>query len=53
MNPETAVERFKMPFAQSASKGERHFEAHPMDECFMFTPGEQSIRSSFDWCSGR
>jgi len=32
MNPETAVERFKMPFALSASKGERHFEAHPMGE---------------------
>ena len=28
----TAVERFKIPFAQSLSKGEREFESHPMGE---------------------
>ena len=25
-----AVARFEIPFAQSASKGERHFESHPI-----------------------
>jgi len=26
----SAVERFKIPFAQSLSKGERDFESHPI-----------------------
>jgi hypothetical protein len=32
MNLKTAVERFKIPFALSLSKGEWDFEAHLMDE---------------------
>jgi len=32
MNLKTAVERFKIPFAPSPSKGERDFESHPMGE---------------------
>jgi len=32
INLKTAVERFKIPFALSLSKGEREFESHPMGE---------------------
>jgi hypothetical protein len=32
LNLKTAVERFKIPFALSLSKGERDFESHPLGE---------------------
>jgi len=41
MNLKTAVERFKIPFALSLSKGERDFESHPMGE-------RRKNRSCFD-----
>lgn len=49
MRLKTAVERFRIPFALSLSKGGRDFEPyHPMGECRKAVHAFRYLRTDFD-----